>query len=57
MSDEIRTMLVNRSDAVEIRDQALKEGMVTMRRDGMQKVKEEITTPAEVLRGAFSVGR
>jgi len=41
----------------EIYAQALKEGMTTMRRDGMVKVKEGVTTPFEVLRSVYSLNR
>lgn len=56
MSDEIRQMMLSEKSAGDIRLQALKEGMITMKNDGMQKVKAEITTPSEVLRSIFSVG-
>jgi general secretion pathway protein E len=54
MSDIIRTMVTNRANSSEIRAQAIKEGMETMMKDGMRKVKEGITTPSEVLRNAYS---
>ena len=54
MSDTIRRMLVHSTSSVDIRDQALKEGMAFMMNDGMRKVKAGITTPSEVLRSAFS---
>jgi general secretion pathway protein E len=54
MSDTIRTMVTQRVSSSEIRAQAIKEGMVTMMKDGMCKVKEGITTPSEVLRNAYS---
>ena len=54
MSDAIRAMLTSRTSANQVRAQAIKEGMVTMMNDGMQKVKTGITTPSEVLRNAFS---
>ncbi len=54
MSDTIRTMVTKRVSSSEIRAQAIKEGMVTMMKDGMRKVKEGITTPSEVLRNAYS---
>lgn len=54
MSDAIRTMVTKRVISSEIRAQALKEGMVTMIKDGMRKVKGGITTPSEVLRNAYS---
>jgi general secretion pathway protein E len=53
ISDRIGMMVVNRASSGEIRAQALKEGMISMGRDGMRKVKEGITTPAEVLRSAY----
>jgi general secretion pathway protein E len=56
MSDDIRTMIINRASSTETRAQALKEGMITMMNDGMRKVKAGITTPSEVLRNAYSAG-
>jgi len=53
VSDTIGMMVVNRASSGEIRAQALKEGMMSMISDGMRKVKEGITTPAEVLRNAY----
>ena len=55
MSDNIRRMLIKGVGSSEIREQAIKEGMLTMMNDGMTKVKEGLTTPSEVLRSAYSV--
>jgi general secretion pathway protein E len=55
MSDSIRRMLINGASSADINDQALKEGMVAMMYDGMQKVEQGITTPSEVLRSAYTV--
>ena len=55
VSDEIRMMLLNGTTAAGLRNQAIKEGMVPLVKDGMLKVKENFTTPAEVLRNAYSV--
>jgi len=55
ISDEIRTMLLNGTTTTELRNQAIKEGMVPLVNDGMLKVKDHITTPVEVLRNAYSV--
>lgn len=55
MSDEIRTMLLNGTTATQLRTQAIKEGMIPLLRDGMLKVKADITTPSEVLRNAHSL--
>jgi len=54
MTDNIRRMLVKGASIADLRDQAIKEGMVPMIRDGMLKVQADITTPSEVLRSAFT---
>jgi len=54
MSDAIRRMVVKQAGSSDIRAQAVKEGMISMINDGMRKVKAGITTPAEVLRSAYS---
>lgn len=56
MSEEIRRRLLSNASASDIKAQALREGMVTMKRDGMLKVKEGITSVSEVLRSVFSIG-
>ena len=56
MSDNIRRMIINNTNAVDIRTQALQEGMISMRKDGMLKVKQGVTSMDEVLRSVFSVG-
>jgi general secretion pathway protein E len=47
-------MLLKDAIATELRNQAVKEGMIPLAKDGMLKVKENFTTPAEVLRNAYS---
>jgi len=54
-SDEIRTMLLKGTTASELRKQAVSEGMVTLLRDGMTKVKNSITTPSEILRNTYTI--
>jgi general secretion pathway protein E len=54
-SDEIKTLLLKGTTASSLRKQAMKEGMVTLMKDGMYKVQRDITTPSEVLRNAYSV--
>jgi general secretion pathway protein E len=56
MSDNLRMMIGNKAGSTEIKQQALKEGMVTLMKDGMNKVKAGITTPSEVLRSAYTMG-
>jgi general secretion pathway protein E len=55
-SDEIKTLLVKGTTANELRKHAINQGMVTLLKDGMLKVKKNITTPSEVLRNAYSIG-
>ncbi len=54
-SDQIKTLLVKGTTATQLREQAIKEGMMTLLKDGMSKVKKNVTTPTEVLRNAYSV--
>jgi len=55
MSDKVRRLFSNGATVAEIRSQATEEGMVTLAKYGMLKVKSGITTPYEVLRNAYSV--
>ncbi|MCK4863607.1 MAG: Flp pilus assembly complex ATPase component TadA [Dehalococcoidales bacterium] len=55
VSEEIRKMLRSHANAGEIRAQAIAEGMVPMKQDGMLKVKEGITSISEVMRSVFSI--
>lgn len=43
------------SSASELKEQAIKEGMIPMGRDGMQKVKDGLTAPGEVMRNVFTI--
>jgi general secretion pathway protein E len=56
LSDEIKRLIITRAPATEIRNQAIKEGMITLAKDGMLKAGAGITTPYEVLRNAYSIG-
>jgi type II secretory ATPase GspE/PulE/Tfp pilus assembly ATPase PilB-like protein len=49
MTDGMRKMIRSNATAVDLKAQALEEGMVTMKRDGMLKVKEGKTSISEVL--------
>jgi general secretion pathway protein E len=55
ITDEIRRLLVSGAAVTEIKDRALKEGMVTLARDGMEKARAGITTPYEVLRNVYAL--
>jgi type II secretion system protein E len=48
--DTIRDLCVQRANASAIRNQALKEGMITLRQDGWRKVASGMTTIEEVAR-------
>jgi general secretion pathway protein E len=54
-SDNLKSLLVKGASSGELREQAIKDGMVTLLKDGMRKVQKNITTPAEVLRNTYSV--
>ncbi len=54
VSEEIKTLVLKGGTAIEIRQQAIEEGMVPLAKDGMTKVKENMTTPSEVLRNAYT---
>jgi general secretion pathway protein E len=56
MNDEVRRLVLAGAPANAIRKQAIADGMVPMRREGMHKVKLGIVTPAEVLRSVYSIG-
>jgi type II secretory ATPase GspE/PulE/Tfp pilus assembly ATPase PilB-like protein len=55
MSESIRKLVRSNAGASEIAEQAITEGMITMRQDGMQKVKEGITSISEVMRNVFAI--
>lgn len=50
MSDAIRHHIASGADANVIREQAIKEGMRTLRQDALEKLKAGLTTPEEVVR-------
>jgi type IV pilus assembly protein PilB len=50
MSPALRHMILQGASTAELRDQAVAEGMLTLRMDGMLKVKRGITTLEEVIK-------
>lgn len=50
MSDTIRHHIASGADANIIRDQAISEGMKTLRQDALEKLAAGLTTPEEVVR-------
>ena len=56
ISEKIGRMLVADINAVDLRTQSIKEGMATLKHDGILKVRDEITTMAEVVQAALGPG-
>jgi general secretion pathway protein E len=56
MNNNLRSAMLKGSISDEIREIAIKSGMVTMWHDGMLKAKDGITTPSEVLRSIMFTG-
>lgn len=56
ISEEMQKMLINNTGIGELREQAIREGIYTMKRDGLLKVKEGITTFEEVMNSVFTLG-
>jgi type IV pilus assembly protein PilB len=50
MSPELRRMVLRGASTAELKDQAVEEGMLTLRMDGIMKVKRGITTLEEVVK-------
>jgi len=56
MSEEIQKMLISDVSIGVLREEVISEGIYTMRRDGLLKVKEGITTFEEVMNSVFTIG-
>jgi general secretion pathway protein E len=57
VDDNIKRLVLNTSDANQINELAVQQGMVTLQQDGIQKVLTGITTAEEVLRVTRSLAR
>lgn len=55
VTDRIRQMFNQGASASEIEQAAVKDGMTSMLKDGMMKVKQGVTTPSEVIRNVYSI--
>jgi len=53
VNDEIKRLILTGASNAQIRAQAIKDGMKSMRYDGMLKVKDGITTPNEILKNVL----
>jgi general secretion pathway protein E len=56
MTESIKRLILSGAGSGEIRDQAYKDGMLSLWHDGMRKVKAGVTTPGEIIRNVFSIG-
>lgn len=56
VSEPVRALLLRHASHGEVRAQAIADGMVPMRRDGMLKVRDGQTTPYEIIRNVYSIG-
>ncbi|HQL47496.1 MAG: Type II secretion system protein E [Acidobacteria bacterium ADurb.Bin340] len=50
MSETLRDMILTGASAMELREQGIKDGMITLRRSGLRKVLDGVTTIEEVVR-------
>ncbi len=57
VDDDIKKLVLKTSDANQINDLAIKRGMITLQKDGIQKVLKGITTAEEVLRVTRTIKR
>jgi len=50
VGDEVRELILSGASAIELRQKAVEQGMITLRGSGLQKIREGMTTVEEVLR-------
>lgn len=55
LTDDLRKMVMKGSSASDMKEHAMQDGLVPMPRDAMQKAKDGLTTPGEVLRNVFTI--
>ena len=55
VTDDIRSLLLAGATRQALRDRAIHEGMLSLRRDGMRKVKDGQSTPEEIMRVLFTL--
>ncbi len=54
ISEKVKTLIMKRATAGDIKQQAIAEGMRTLRQDGWHKVLTELTAPEEILKEGHS---
>ncbi|MBI1723857.1 MAG: hypothetical protein HYR48_08120 [Gemmatimonadetes bacterium] len=50
LSPELRRMILRGASTAELQEQAVKDGMLTLRMDGIVKIRKGITTLEEVVK-------
>ena len=55
ITDEIRQLFLDEAPRHQLYSQAMDDGLVLLRKDGMIKVQQHLTTPYEVMRVRFSL--
>ena len=55
VTDSIKSILARGGGSVELKQQAIKDGMLFMRHHGMQLASDGITTPGEIARHVFTI--
>ncbi len=57
MTSEMKSLVLRTSDANELKNKAVESGMVTLQRDGVDKITKGITTLEELYRVVSSIGK
>ena len=55
INEATQQLFLDGASSFELKAEAERQGMIPMRKDGMTKVKEGITTPSEVIRNVFAL--
>lgn len=53
MTESLRHLVINGAPTERLKEQAITDGMVPMRKDGMVKVSQGLTTPHEIMRNVY----
>ena len=55
MTESVRKLVMGGVSSTELKAEAINQGMITMHRDGMLKVRDGTTTVSEVIRSVFTI--
>ena len=56
INEATQQLFLDGASSFELKAEAERQGMIPMRKDGMTKVKDGVTTPSEVIRNVFTLG-